>query len=170
LLYISILAYFTSINVKLILIIKNVMMQKPIERDALEAMMEMKRLRETIHPLTALFLVMDYTQVELESAISKIDSKIMDRLDIRFEVARKLLERQRMKLNDIERNPIVSSPTLQEPYTIETAAIAIGLSKASVRNAINNGTLNFNDVSVTGKRRSIRISPKDVEEFIKHKK
>lgn len=146
------------------------MAPKTNEEESFEAMFEMRRLRQTLKPLTALFLIMDYTQDELESAISKIDSKSMARLDIRFEVARRLLERQSRRLYDNDRNQIISSHVPPKLYTIKTAAIAIGISEASITNAINNGMLNYINVAVTGKRRSIRISQNDVDEFIKHKK
>lgn len=140
-----------------------------LNEELIASIAEMQKLRKTQRPLTTILLIMDYTQQELESAISKIDSKVMDRIDIRFEVARKLLERQSRRLDDIERNKIISSPAPQKLYTVKSAAQAIGISEPSIMNAINNGKLNFTNVAVTGKRRSLRISQKDIDEFIKHK-
>ena len=147
------------------------MKQDYMDIDLDSALCEMKRLRYEVSPITALLLIMDYTQKELETSISKIDEKTMSRLDLRYNLAKNLLDRHWQKLtyhNLGQENEFSNIPS--KTYTVSTAAQAIGVSEGTIRNAINNGKLKYSDVSATGNRKYIRISQKDVDEYIKHKK
>lgn len=159
-----------SIIVILLLTNTDLMKRNYMDLGPLEAFDQMRRLRQSVSPLAALFLIMDYTSEELESSISKINSKDMGRLGIRFGVAKQFLDRQWDKLAREEQNEIESSTRAKVFYTVKTAAKAIGISEGSIRNAIKNGKLNYSNVAAQGERKQYRISQKDVDEYIKHKK
>ena len=146
------------------------MEQEFVEKDLQEAMSEMIKFRHSVSPLTAILLIMDYSQMELDVAIRKIDLKTMDRLGPRFELARHLLEKQQQRLYRYEDMKHESSKIPQKKFTVKTAALEIGISEGTVWNAINGGKLNYSDVSGTGNRRNVRISQKDIDEYRKHKK
>jgi hypothetical protein len=146
------------------------MEQEFMAKDLEEAKSEMIKYRHSMSPLTTFLLIMDYSQMELDESIRKIDLKTMDRLEPRFELARHLLgkQQQRLYINEDKKHESLKIPTKQ--FTIKTAAIEIGVSEGTIRNAISGGKLNYSNVSGTGNRKNVRISQKDIDEYRKHKK
>lgn len=138
--------------------------------DSSEAMAEMKKLRHTLSPLTAMYLIMDYTTDELETSISKIEFVTMSRLDARYKLAETYLDRHWLKMIHIGEPESAASIRLKKTFTIQEAAEQIGVSYGTISNAIKNGRLKYNDVTGQGNRLHARISQKDIDEYIKHKK
>jgi len=132
------------------------------ERSLDHAISEMQHIRHTFNPLTALLLVMDYNTEELRTAINKIDSMTMDRLGLRLDVVKHLVEKKWYAFSSLER----SLPGFyQYNLSVKQAAKMLELDEGTIRNAIDNGRLKYRDVHGSGTRRVIRLSPKDIEEF-----
>ena len=62
-----------------------------------EAKREMEKLKKSINPLAAVLLLADYPHPELEQAISKLHSKHIDRMHLRFNIVFQLLQNQKSK-------------------------------------------------------------------------
>ena len=136
----------------------------------LEAISEKNEYRDKISPLATILLLTDLTSQEIEDAIDKLDIRAHDRVLARFNNANFYLRHHLEKLYKLEKE----QPNDQRPpmkyYTIKEFAALTKASESHIRNLVDNHLLPFTDFAGKDrKNRLIRISEKDLDEFLKHK-
>lgn len=117
------------------------------------ALKEMAELNKSISPLAAVLLLADYSHPELEKAISKLHSKAIARMNIRFDIVFQLLQNHKFRLN----RPDVNDSTFRSMYDktycdFNEVKKILGKSKGKVETLISNGRI-IPVPNKTGKKR-----------------
>lgn len=107
-----------------------------MEQDFRENLIEAMNLRDKIKPLTALFLLMEYSFDELQSDIRKLDDpKVLIRLNARVNQANQLLEYHRQDTGRKESHP--NPDAFENSFCdFKTVMEILGLSRAKVESLI----------------------------------
>ena len=103
------------------------------------ALNEMAELKKSISPLAAVLLLADYSHPELEKAISKLHTKAIARMNIRFDIVFQLLQNHKFRLN----RPDVNDSTFRSMYDqtycdFKDVMKILGKSKGKVETLISN--------------------------------
>jgi len=109
-----------------------------------EAKEMMRKLRKSISPLAAVLLVADYHHPELESAISKLHIKDVERIDARFNLVFQLIQNQK---NKFYRPKDDTFSTIKNRYDdtycdFKEVMKILGRSRNTLESLINKGEIN----------------------------
>ena len=136
-----------------------------IHPDLLEAMSEKSKFKNKISPLLAILLITDFSSNEIEAAIDKLDFRTHDRVCGRFSNAMYYL---RLHVDKQYRQGM-EPPTPIKYYTIQEFADITKLSVSHVRSMVENNLIPYTDFAGKDrKNKLVRISEKDLKEFLKH--
>lgn len=128
-------------------------------KEYLEAYEEMKKFKDTTDHLAALLLINHYTHQELESVVGKLPLDLIERIEIRFQIADQLVLNQSRNMSSRADHIALSSKQESEDgkyCDFKKVLTILDSSKAKVDSLIAKGKIIAYKDAIGGKRRFIR--------------